>query len=274
MWANRPHEAIAALQRLDPQRGFARDFFLYWDFLTNQLHSAGRHDEELEQARRGRRQYPTLRPTVASELRALYALGETQALDSLWELFESLPPIPHLEHWRSAGDLHRLAALEARAHGWDSLAEATLVRALEWYRSLASRDARLEMHRYGFARSLYVAGEYREARSLFEGLFREHPDSLGYHGYLGSVAARMGNRDEALSISESLGDHARPYHFGAIPFWRARIASVLGDREGAMDYLRAAETEGYRFSTEERFIVDLAPMQEYPPFVEWLRPRG
>ena len=270
MWTNRPAEAIATLERLDPERGFASEFFLYWDFLTGTLHIVGRHEDELEQARRGRAQYPTLRFSLGSELRALYALGETESLDSLWDEYESLPPM----FSQSVADLRRLAAMEARTHGWDSLAAVTLAGSIQWYRSLAQRTGELEEHRYGLARSLYVAGEYREARPLFERLFAEHPDSLGYEGYLGSVAASLENREEALRISESLEKQRRPYDFGAVPFWRARIASVLGDREEAMGYLRMAESEGYRYDGDVHLVADFHVMHGYAPFVEWIKPRG
>ena len=205
-------------------------------------------------------------------MRALYALGETESLDGLWDLFESLPRIPAF--LPSVGHFRWMAALEARTHGWDSLAAVTLARSIQWYRSLAPRTGELEEHRYGLARSLYVAGEYREARPLFERLFAEHPDSLGYEGYLGSVAASLENREEALRISESLENHRRPYDFGAVPFWRARIASVVGDREEAMAYLRMAESEGYRYDGESHFIADLHALHDYAPFVEWIKPRG
>ena len=273
IWTNRPDEAIAALERLDPESGFASDFFLYWDLLTGSLHVVGRHEDELEQARRGRAQYPSLRTTVASELRALYTLGETESVDSLWDLYESLPTMP-AAFLQSVGDLGRMAAMEAQTHGRDSLAAVTLARSIGWYRSLARSTWELEEHRYGLARTLYVAGEYREARPLFERLFTEHPDSLGYEGYLGSVAARLGDREEALRISESLEQQRRQYDFGGVPFWRARIASVLGDREEAMGHLRMAESEGYHFDGEERFIADLQGMHDFAPFVEWVRPRG
>ena len=150
----------------------------------------------------------------------------------------------------------------------------TLARSIQWYRSPAPRTAELEEHRYGLARSLYVAGEYREAGPLFESLFADHPDSLAYEGYLGSVAASLEDREEALRISESLEKQRRPFDFGGVPFWRARIASVLGDREEVMAYLRMAESEGYRFDGEVHFIVELHAMHDYAPFVEWIKPRG
>ena len=87
-------------------------------------------------------------------------------------------------------------------------------------------------------------------------------------------AVRLGDRDEAARISESLEDHRRPFQFGAVPFWRARIASVLGDYGTAMRFLTQAEREGFMFTSGERLIIDLQPMRDYWLFVEWLEPRG
>jgi tetratricopeptide (TPR) repeat protein len=272
LWANRPEEALEAVRGLDPERGFARDFILFSDWVCSALHALGRHHEELDEARLGRQQFPTARNTVLNELRALYALGEDGPVDSLWDLYVSLPTQSGLGE--SAGDAQRLAAMEARAHGRDALAEATFRRSVQWYRVLAPDEAALEGHRYGLARSLYMAGYYEESKVLLDSLARERPDSLGYRGYLGSLAARMGNRDEANAVLTSLADLEGPYTLGAASFWRARIASVLGDHEDAVRHLRRAEEEGFRFEGTERFTLDFQSMWSYPPFVEWIKPRG
>ena len=273
IWANRPEEALEALQGLDPERGFISDFILFSDWVCGALHVLGRHREELDEARRGRQQFPTVQSKVVNEIRALYALGEGGPVDSLWDLFVSLPT--QIGFGESAGDVLRQAALEARVHGRDALADADIQRSVQWYRALAPDEAALEGHRYGLARSLYVAGNYEESKVLLVALARERPDSLGYRGYLGSLAARMGNRDEANAILTSLADLEGPYTLGAGSFWRARIASVLGDHEDAVRHLRRAEQEGLRFfDWTEHFPGDFQPIWSYPPFVEWIEPRG
>ena len=271
LWANRPMEALEAFQRVDPQRGFAREFFHYWDLLCSALHSLGRHEEELQEARRGRSLFPELRSSLQTELRALIALGEEEPLDSLWDLLETLPP--QFGPFNAVGDIMRLGILEARWHGHDRTAETTLGRALNWYRTLDSDEAASEINRYGLARTLYVAGEYEEARTMFQHLVGEQPDSVGYRGYLGALAARTGDRDEALRISEAISSMTRPFLNGVTTFWRGRIAAALGDAETAVAYLRQSEFEGRQFTGEEKIMVDLQDLRDYQPFLDWLLPK-
>jgi tetratricopeptide (TPR) repeat protein len=118
-----------------------------------------------------------------------------------------------------------------------------------------------------------VAGQYDESQELFEVLARERPDSIGYVGYLAAVEARRGDREAALRIVGSLADMQRPYLFGEITFWRARIAAILGDREAAVEYLHQANAEGRRFDYGDEFNVDLLELRGYQPYLDWMAPR-
>jgi len=270
MWANRPHESLDALRRVDPQSGFTRDLFIYWSFVTGSLHHLGRHREELLEARRGRLQYPNNRSVMEAELRARSAIGGPQPWDSLWDLFASLPPQLQFD---GVGDVMRKGALEFRVHGDRTLADETIQRSLAWFRSLQGDEAALEANRYGLARALYVAGRYDESQELFDVLLRERPDSIGYVGYLAAVEARRGNREVALRIAASLADMQRPYLFGEITFWHARIAAILGDYEAAVEYLHQADAEGRRFDAGDEFNVDLQELGGYQPYHDWAAPR-
>jgi len=70
-------------------------------------------------------------------------------------------------------------------------------------------------------------------------------------GYLGLLAARHGDREEALRISERLDGMADPYDFGREEYLQACIAAQLSDLDRAMTLLR-----------------------DYPPFQEFIKPRG
>jgi hypothetical protein len=54
----------------------------------------------------------------------------------------------------------------------------------------------------------------------------------------------------------------------------ATVYLAAGDREQAMVLLREAFTRGHAFSVGLHRDIDLESLHDYPPFVEFLRPRG
>ena len=52
--------------------------------------------------------------------------------------------------------------------------------------------------------ALYVAERWEEAQTIFEELSEEFPENIQYRGYLGTLAAREGNREKASKISDEL----------------------------------------------------------------------
>ena len=55
---------------------------------------------------------------------------------------------------------------------------------------------------------------------------------------------------------------------------RAHIAAALGRREDAVRLLHQAVTEGRSFDNNKHLDPELLLLAEYPPFIEWLRPKG
>jgi predicted Zn-dependent protease len=176
---------------------------------------------------------------------------------------------------------------------------------VDWYRQQPEDSLRSEAFRYGFARTLYHAGALDEARQLFEVLATEQPDSVSYRGYLGAIAAKEGEgvrarqiseslsglarpylygqipywqariaaRLRARQISESLSAFERPYLFGQIPYWQARIAARVGDRDEAVRLLRRAFAEG-GFHDHVHADADLQSLSDYRAYRELLEPRN
>jgi hypothetical protein len=56
--------------------------------------------------------------------------------------------------------------------------------------------------------------------------------------------------------------------------YQAWIAAELGDLRGAMELLREAQADGMSFGAELHSTPWLEPLRGYPPFEEWLRPKG
>ncbi|MGD8898290.1 MAG: hypothetical protein PVJ73_19840, partial [Acidobacteriota bacterium] len=112
---------------------------------------------------------------------------------------------------------------------------------------------------------------------------REHPDNIDYLGRLGSLAARRGDRAEALRSAETLRTLDRPYLFGNHTYRSARILALLGDKQGATARLREAVAQGsggsdkpdqYGYGFIYCHAMDLESLRGYPPFEELIEPKG
>ena len=119
---------------------------------------------------------------------------------------------------------------------------------------------------------LYEAERWEEAQGIFEDLHKEFPDNIDYLGYIGSIAARIGDKEEALRISSLLENIDRPYVFGSHTFRRACIASILGKQENAVRLLREALAQGWNYRWLHP-VMDFEPLRDYKPFQELMKPK-
>jgi len=200
-------------------------------------------------------------------MRALPALGRIKEVNKLIDESVTLPPqqgnpVQHM----------LLAARELRAHGYRQASLKVIERAYKWLES-RPEESESRSHRNALVSALYIAERWEEAHSIVEALHKEFPDGIVYLGYLGSLAARRGDKEEAHRISILLENMDRPYIFNAHTFWRARIASLLGDKENAVRLLREALALGVYY-TALHPMMDFEPLQDYPPFQELIKPKG
>ncbi len=121
---------------------------------------------------------------------------------------------------------------------------------------------------------LYDAERWREADEIMREVAPGRPDDLDVMGFLGTVAARLGNHDEARVALEELRQMDRPYLYGENTFWAADIASLLGDRELAVKLLRQAFAEGFDDPMALHQDIDLEPLHGYRPFEELRQLKG
>lgn len=291
MYANRPRETVEVFRRqipwdplMKPEKPLGAVSFL---MLTGALHELGEHEKELKEARRGRGIYPDLLNLRAYEARALVALGRLDEVDRLVDEILAMPSrwgYPSCCLSRGTPGYVMLSATEElRAHGHREASLKMAGRSVEWYRSRTGEEAEREDTRSGLGDSLYQAERWEEAESVFGALAAEHPDNIDYKGRLGALAARRGDRAEALRIAEELRCLDRPFLYGNQIFRSARIIALLGDKERAFALLREAVAQGSG-SEEEResygygFIyahsMDLESLRGYPPFEELIKPKG
>jgi hypothetical protein len=267
---NRVREALVALAPLGEDGGWMRGYVSYWDTRSRVLHLLGEHGRELEAARLARQQRPDHPRSVIIELRALAALGR------LGELDERLDDALAMQSQQgiTPGRVLVEAALELRRHGRDDRAQAVVHRALIWYaeRSPAER----QQLRSELAYTLYLADSTAAARALYERILADRPDDVDALGQLGVIAAKQRDRARAAGADQRLLGVTQPYLFGRHTYRRARIAVQLGEYARAVQLLREARAQGYRYTIN--LILhsdpDLEPLGGYAPFEELVRPKG
>jgi serine/threonine protein kinase len=267
---NYPQEAVDLLTHLNPYDEAYKDWSPnYWGVLTEAHHMLGNYMRELKEAQRGRKQFPESLSMLADEVDADAALGRTKDLQKLFEEGKTLPP----RRGYSPGNIMLEAGRELRAHGFKEDAVQVLNQALQWFDSRPAEEKASAGNRVSRARSLYALEKWAEAKALFEGLHSDGPDNINYMGYIGATAARMGDKVEALKISKELEEDKRPYLFGNPIYWRARIAALVGDKEGAVNLLRQATKQGYTYPSIHA-TEDFESLADYPPYIQLMKPKG
>jgi tetratricopeptide (TPR) repeat protein len=263
---NHPQETIQALEGIGP--GWSE----YWFFLTAAYHMLGNHEGELAAARRARQSDPDRLSHVYEEVQALAALGRVEEVGERIDEALTLPPEPT---WGEHAIVMSAGAIELRAHGNRTASLQVAEREIDWLNARPAEQATTPSHRFQLARAYYRAERWEEARVLYEELAGEFPDVTNYQGALGTLAARRGDREEALSISEALVGTVGPYEFGVASYWQANIAALLGERERAISLLRDAFAKGFSYNQYNPHAdIDFEPLWDYPPFQEIVRPKG
>ncbi len=266
---NRPLETVEWLLATDPMAPGLRDMGHYWELLTSARHLLGQHDQELDDAVRGRRQLPDSLVTLECEARALAALGRVDDVAARLRQSTTLPPDPA----RTPGTVMANVAAELRAHGKAGAALAAIEQARKWYIGRPGREKRLDAVRYELAKVEYEGGCSDDAGEILKALSDAEPDHVDYRGWLGVVAARQGRNEEARRVAAWLHELERPYLFGRQTLWRARIAALLGD-DDALGLLRDAIAQGRGLGTWLHTEIDFESLRADPAFRELLTPQG
>jgi serine/threonine protein kinase len=269
MRINRLEEAVDALKTLDPAEGWLKDWVGYWGQLTWANHMLENHRQELKEARRGRQQYPDSHSTLWYETRALIALGK---LDEVNKRVEENFTFPPQGTWNPSIFMI-LAGEIMRFHGFIEESKSMFERAIQWLNNQPQEDSKTRTHRYRLLRALYGVELWDEAQDVCADLHVEYPESIYFLGRLGTIAARQGNNEEAVRISEQLAQLDRPYLFGNHTLWQASIAAVLGEKEKAITLIKEALSQGQYYGSLHADL-DFESLKDYPPFVELIKPIG
>jgi serine/threonine protein kinase/tetratricopeptide (TPR) repeat protein len=264
---NKPRQALDLFEKVElPESRLDATWFAYWCIAHYFL---GNHKKELEVVRRARKYFPDALGLMANEARALAARGKIEEVKKVIE--ESLLSRSSIG---TAGRVMLTAARELRLRGYQEAFRDIAGRAVEWYRGRAAGKEASEEQRSELAGALYVSEQWEEAGALIGKLRSEKPDNIDYLGYGGALAARRGDKEEALRISEELKRIDRPYTFGAQTYWRARIAALLGMKEEAVELLRQSFAQGNYYGVFVIQEADLDPLRDFAPFRELMKPKG
>jgi len=282
--ANHPAEAVHAFTEGSPEYRPEEDTpDVVW-YLGAAYHNLGRYEEELRFVQKARRFRPGSLSEVSAELRALAALGRGQDAFRLLDSARSMEPDPSLspEYWGGAGPWQPYeTALEFREHGYPDSFRRAIEQALQQSQLLLASDTVGPAVRLGHALVLYAAERWEEARAVYAALLATDPKNLLYLGGLGASEARLGHTVAAEAVAARLAALNPPYSYGRSPYWRARIAAVLGQKERAVALLREAVAQGigctahYGEPIEDcHRDMDFESLRGYAPFDELLRPKG
>ena len=291
---NYPAEAIEALTK----KGLRWDLIIsssnpngpqYFRNLTATLHMLGRHQEELEEARRGGKIYTGSFNLRSYEARALAALGRLDDLDRLVQGLLTIAPQTFSHYFLprgTPGHVMLSAAEDLRTHGHREAALTMANRAVDWFQGRVGDEARREDIRSGLGDALYQAERWQEAKAVVTEL-ATHPADYYFdiydQGRLGALAARTGDVVTARRIAEALRNRKDRWLDGKHTFRAARIVALLGDKDGAVALLREAVAQGagisevpdaYGYGFIFSHCMDLESLRGYAPFEELIKPRG
>jgi tetratricopeptide (TPR) repeat protein len=270
---DQPQKAVESLSKID------MDKLSKWTVPTSSwsigrmitaYHLLGDYEKERQTIEKARELFPD-RTGRTDEVRVLAALGEIKDIQRLVD--ESFTGLAKAGNpWYVAYE----AVEELRVHGHMGESQEIADRLADRAQKQMPADP-TEVQLRGLADRLYLARRWDEALSQFKNLAENYPESrvdFYYAGRMGCIAARKGHVEEARAISEELEKLDRPYLFGRHTYNRARIASLLGEKQQAVDLLNQAMREGYRFGIHVIQDQDFLPLRDFPPFQEFLKSKG
>ncbi|MFC1559215.1 protein kinase [Gemmatimonadota bacterium] len=266
VFLNRPGEALEAFERLDRKDSFTRSGFSFWTRKASAYHLLGEYRNALKIARQGFQLFPEADDLIYDILHSLAALGRVEEIhEFLEETHNYQNPSPAYRMRRAAADL--------KAYGqYPEVVIDLYQSAIDWYEN--ARGENKTQYRSSIANALYEMERFDEAEVLYKELTVDSPSSLTYLGYLGTLAARRGDDQEALRIFDLLASIDQPYMFGNHIYLCARIAAQLGDKERAVRLLHESFEQGARAFLGVYRDMDLVPLRGFQPFEELIRPKG
>jgi len=265
---NRLRESAAAYESLDPENPIMRFYsFLSWKCET--YHLLGEHRKELSAARQGKELFPDAMRGWMYSYHEVFALAALGRIKDLMVAIDDYQPIAPTDR-RTPADLMRIAARELEVHGHSrEVARGLRERAVRWF--IEEQRGEKNLYQQSFAQVLHESERWEEARTIYEELAVESPANVTFQGYLGTLAARRGDQQEARRISDWLEESDSPTR-AVRTFWQACISVQHGNKGEAVELLQDAFRWGLSYLYPHGDM-DIEPLLEYPPYQELIRPK-
>ncbi len=269
---NRPREAVEAFLNRDPH--YSQDDWEWtsrmWTRLGEAYHMLGQFEDELQVGRGLRENFPDDLRGFEVEVSALTALGRLEELDTVMEEWIHRRP-PQGDPSYAVG---YFAAFELDAHGYSSAAGELRERSIQRYESYSDPEAAPDGARWYSGLAYLFLDRPEEARRIFEAFVPQMADGPNLLGNLGVAAAKLGDPTEADRVDQRLSELVQPFDRGEHTLRRAWIRANLGDRARAVELLEQAVAEGFNDWISLHSSPWLKSLRGYPPFEEFIRPKG
>jgi len=261
-------QALEALERIDPEHGWAGAYSQYWIHLSRVQHGLGEYAAQRRTAVRatalGAKMGFTHNWVAATTVEAFVGLGFTDSAMALVREWSS----ERSEDDRA--DARQHLADEVRAHGSRALADSLTRAGLESFLARARNSPAMSGPELNDFRSTHLSfllqlESFQEAKAVAEALL----SGLGLEGdrdaylnsahlALGVVAASNGDRARALAEIAQMPDVSRR---GRQERWwsaglKAAVAGALHDRELAFKYLAEMESQGVQANSDAAMVVN------------------
>jgi DNA-binding SARP family transcriptional activator len=263
---NLPREGLQVMLSVDLERGWWRRWAPRWDLVADSYHMLGEYEQELSTAQRCSELHPDYDRCQEFRSRALAALGRAEQLNRLMDEVESQDKMSSMQ----GAILPAIATL--KANGFDEASQNLAMRMNGWLEDRPEGEKRSVEFQECYAQTLFYAGRLVESMSVYGALVEESPERVDLRSSRAFVAALGGDAGQAAADYEWLELYdGSEWTENSVLWFQGVIAGALGRLEHAVDLLSQAD-RGY----EAAFRIGMfyGPLRGYPPFQEWINPRG
>jgi len=124
-------------------------------------------------------------------------------------------------------------------------------------------------------KAYYITEDYENMLGVYEQIKNKYGETWDYLVHVGFAYAKLGNKEQATIFLKKYQNLETRYSHGQFKYAQAIIYAGLGEQAEAMRLLRLAFKEGYDFNSRRyNYSYELASLRGYPPFEEFVKPKG